>query len=389
LAVGLVLTACVSALGCVSGCASGVAPEAGVAASGEDASGAGAAALPTPAERPGDIGVVRPSHYSESALIETFDEELKLQGRGEFAYAGLENAWGVPALSEGIIYLVVQGLEGKRDARLVIGYDLVTGETREYPVDLPALKSVAATDRFLFVTSVINGSSTVARVDKQSGEVVFREFAEDFLVGITACGQRLAVFRQPDFDFTADASLLILDEELEVLSTVPLQGLGSASQMSLVAGDLLCFGASREDAGSPTGYRNTLNTYSLASGELRTLAESDHHYGFSALVAGRLVVLQSEVNVAAGNGVFVCDPQSGDALAWVGTDYMPQHLLAQDDLLYVAGLDQALGTYRLQRYRLEGDGFGDRLALVAEASLESGETLSYDYGVGGLYPSGG
>jgi hypothetical protein len=331
------------------------------------------------------VGVVRPSHYSASALIETFDAELALQGRSEFTYAGLENAWGVPSISNGVMYLVVLGLEGKRDARLVIGYNLETGEVREYPVDLPALKSVAATDRFLFVTSAINDVSTVARVDKQSGETVLKEFSGDFLVGITACGERLAVFCQPDFDFTADAELLILDEEMEVLNEVPLQGLGRASQMSLVSDDLLCFGASREDAGLSTGYRNSLNTYSLTSGELRTLAEAEYQYGFSALVGGRLVVLRSEVNVAAGNGLFVCDPQSGDELFELTTDYMPQHLLARGDALYAAGLDQALGAYRLQQYRLEGD----TLTLVTETTLDSGEVLAYDYGVSGLYASAG
>jgi hypothetical protein len=333
------------------------------------------------AENAVDVCVIRPSHYRNSALIERLDSTLKPLNRVELPYAGLENAWGMPTVSDDVMYVVAQGVEGVRDARLVIGFDPATNETREYAVDCLALKSVAATDRYLFVTSVINNISTITRVDKQSAATQSIEFAGDFLVGITACGQKLAVLRQPGFDFSGDAELLILDKEMEIRDVVVLEGRGNANEMALVSQDVVCFGTFKEDATSSTQYHNTLNLYSLATGELRTIAESDYRYGFSAASEGRLVVLQSEINVKDGNQVLVFDLLSGEPLSQTDVDYMPQHLLVKDDLLYVAGFDQARGDYRLQQYRLDDDA----LSLITEICLDSTGLSHNDYGIGGLF----
>jgi hypothetical protein len=329
------------------------------------------------------VGVIRPSHYYESAFIERFDSALELAERAEFPYAGLENAWGVPAVSNGVVYLVSQGAEGVRDSRIVIGVNLVTGETREYVVDRPALKSVAATDRYLFVTNVINDTSTITRVDRQSAEALSVDFTGDFLVGVTACEERLAVLRQPGFNFSGDAELVLLDEEMASREVISLEGLGSSANMTAVGGDTLCFGAYREDAASATQYRNTLNLYSLTTGELRTIAESDYRYGFAAVSGQYLVVLQSEVNLVEGNRILVFDPTRGQSLFETVVDYMPQYLLAQDDLLYVAGFDQALGSYRLQQYRVGDDA---SLNLIVEINLDSTGFPHDGYGVSGLIP---
>jgi hypothetical protein len=329
------------------------------------------------------VGVIRPHHDSESAFIERFDGALEPLGRTEFPYAGLENAWGVPTVSNGVVYLVAQGAEGVRDSRIVIGVDLVTGETREYVVDRPALKSVAATDRYLFVTNVINDTSTITRVDRQSVETLSVDFTGDFLVGITVCGDRLAVLRQPGFDFSDDAELVLLDEEMTPLEVISLEGSGSATTMTAVGEDTLCFGAYREDASSATQYHNTLYLYSLTMGELRTIAESAWRYGFAAVSGEYLVVLQSEVNIVEGNRILVFDPVRGQSLSETVVDYMPQYLLAQDDLLYVAGFDQVLGSCRLQQYRV---GDGASLSLIAETNLDSTGLPHDGYGVSGLIP---
>jgi hypothetical protein len=357
LAVGLVLTACVSSPSSQDGASR--------------------------AETFAGVGVIRPHHNSESAFIERLDGALKPLERTEFSYAGLENAWGVPAVSNGVVYLVAQGEDGVRDSRIVIGIDLVTGETREYLVNRPALKSVVATERYLFVTNVINDTSTITRVDRQSAETLSVDFTGDFLVGITACGEQLAVLRQPGFDFSGDAELVLLDEEMTPLEVIPLKGSGSATSMTAVGGDTLCFGAYREDASSATQYRNTLHLYSLTTGELRTIAESTNRNGFAAMSGEYLIALQSEVNLDEGNRILVFDPVRGQSLSETVVDYMPQYLLVQGDLLYVAGFDRVLGSYRLQQYRVDGDG---ALSLMAEANLDSAELPREGYGISGLIP---
>jgi hypothetical protein len=362
LAVSLVLAACVS-----------------LPPSQDDASQNSAAHTETFA----GVAVIRPHHYSESAFIERFNGALEPLERTEFPYAGLENAWGVPAVTDGAVYLVAQGVEGVRDSRIVVGVDLVTGETREYLIDRPALKSVVATERYLFVTNVINDTSTITRVNRQSAETISVDFTGDFLVGITVCGEQLAVLRQPGFDFSGDAELVLLDDEMVPLKVISLEGSGSATNMTAVGEDTLCFGAYREDTTSATQYRNTLYLYSLTTGELRTIAESAYRYGFAATSGEYLVVLQSEVNLAEGNRILVFDRARGQSLSEAVVDYMPQYLLAQDDLLYVAGFDQALGSYRLQQYRAGDDG---SLSLIAEINLNSTGFPRDGYGVGGLIP---
>jgi hypothetical protein len=279
------------------------------------------------------------------------------------------------------MYVVAQGAEGVRDSRLVIGVDLATGAVREYDVGLSALKSVAATDRYLFVTSVINGVSNIIRLDKQSADATTTTFEGDFLTGIVSCGQRLAIFRQPGFDFSLDAELLIMDEEMEVLDTILLEGLGNASSMTPITDDTLCFGAFVSDTNSSTQYRNTLNLYSLTTGELRTIAESDYQYGFAALAGEHLVVLQSEVNVSEGNRILLLNPSNGEIISQIATDYMPQYLLAKEGLLSIAGFDLTLGDYRLQRYRVDNASLG----LIAETHLDSVGFPRDDYGISGLY----
>jgi hypothetical protein len=360
LAVSLVLTACTSS-----------------PAASRDAAPHDAASVPGNE----NVYVIRPNHYRDSAFIEHLGSGLAVLERTELSYAGLENAWGVPAVSKGIVYVVAQGVEGARDARLVIGFDPITGEMHEYPVNHPALKSVAATDQYLFVTSVINNVSTITRVDKDSAKTLDAVFTGDFLVGITACGNRLAVLRQPGFDFSGDAELLILDENMELLETRALTGLGSANSMTLVAEDMLCFGTHREDAASPTHYRNALNLYSPATGEMRTIAESDYRYGFAAVDEACLIVLQSEANVADGNRIAVFDLVTGEPRSQTVTDYLPQYLLVEDGLLYVAGFDRAQGDYCLQCYRIDEGS----LSLLTETRLGSAGLPADDYGIGGLF----
>jgi hypothetical protein len=162
---------------------------------------------------------------------------------------------------------------------------------------------------------------------------------------------------------------------------IPLEGLGSATNMTAVLGDTLCFGAYREDATSATQYRNTLNLYSLTTGELRTIAESEYRYGFAAASKDYLVVLQSEANFDEGNRILVFDPSRGQSLSETVVDYMPQYLLVQGDLLYVAGFDRALGSYRLQQYRMGDDG---SLSLMVEITLDSTGLPREGYGISGL-----
>ncbi|MDR3053693.1 MAG: hypothetical protein LBU48_07530, partial [Coriobacteriales bacterium] len=131
-----------------------------------------------------------------------------------------------------------------------------------------------------------------------------------------------------------EASLLILNEDLELLETIEFGEYSYLPQITGFIGDRLYFSASFGDDGIGNSTTNQLRYFSISDSELHTIWESEWLLGYATIYRETLFVARGYENI-----IYEIDATTGTLKAEHALSYEPDYFYVSNDILYVAGYD--------------------------------------------------
>jgi hypothetical protein len=295
------------------------------------------------------VAVVKSNVSNISTFIEYYDGSLGLVAKLEYPYATLENTWGKPERSGNEVFLCNQGVEGFRTSTTVVGIDTLTGKVHEYDMGINVLQGCTATERYVYATRNLNMNSTIARVNRQTGERIQAQYPG--VLRPYVYKDRVYAFNNHASDKDDRFSLLILDEELALQSAIDYGADSYIVQATGFVDKKLYLVYSSENGSTEWADKSwLLSCFSPIDNQIDTLYESKGmRLGRIATHINTLFVLGS-ANVLGGprNKVLAIDSKSGETVAEQPLTFEPEHLYVSGDTLYVAGYDDDVnGTGRM------------------------------------------
>lgn len=319
------------------------------------------------------IAVVKSNVIIESTFIEYYDESLALINKIEYPYSTLENTWGKPERSGDEVLLAAQGIEGIRRSKVVVGLNTTTGAITEYDVGIGILKNCTANERFVYASRNLNASSAIARVDRQTGEKLRRDYPG--LLYPYAWGDKVYAFNSHRPGEPKGAHLLVLDEALDLLETIDFDDRPTIVQITgFIDGRLYFVFVPGEDTDAD---------WAVTRRNLRYLTPEDNKvHDVITLVGKRLgyvavrgttlyVLVNADVTGGSRNKIVAIDAQKGIVTGEFALSYEPSYLYLKGDVLYVTGYDDEVG-YDLVLGAYELGSTGD-ISPVGEVHFENHE----------------
>ena len=278
-----------------------------------------------------------------------YDGALAELGELRLPYAGLGGSWELPVVHGGVLFVIPEGYQGRKDERKALEIDLSTLGVRVHRIDRVGMYGIAANDDYVYACSNLNGSSYVSRCSRSGGEVVEAEERGVCVDSIVLCKDRLCAFAT-DIAAPDDRPwLYAYDLDLSLVERVDLSAFGKHQYRPLPWGGRVYFpswSGTSEDAES-----QALGSYDPATG-----ATEAFDLGRQVLEVvpwgERLVALFGDVHDDANGkttSAAVCEAterwRPGEV---VDLGYAFDHAVVRGDTLYTQS-DRTLRTYDLTR----------------------------------------
>ena len=193
-----------------------------------------------------------------------YDGALAELGELRLPYAGLGGSWELPVVHGGVLFVIPEGYQGRKDERKALEIDLSTLGVRVHRIDRVGMYGIAANDDYVYACSNLNGSSYVSRCSRSGGEVVEAEERGVCVDSIALCKDRLCAFAT-DIAAPDDRPwLYVYDLDLSLVERIDLSAFGKHQFRPLPWGGRVYFpswSGTSEDAES-----QVLGSYDPATG---------------------------------------------------------------------------------------------------------------------------
>lgn len=140
------------------------------------------------------IGIIETSGSDETSRVVLFDEDLNRVSCFRLSEASLNSVFYDPVLDRGALYAIPQGYAQEKDARKVLGIDIRDGSTVDYPIDQPAMNSVAESERYVYACNTLDGVSFISRCDKETSQVISIKEDNSYISYLVVEGNNLYSF---------------------------------------------------------------------------------------------------------------------------------------------------------------------------------------------------
>ncbi len=300
----------------------------------------------------GAIGVLETSGDDSSSRIAFYNSDLQRVHEMPLGESGLNSLFYDPVVLGGVLYVIPQGSAASKDARKVIGIDLSTLAISEYGIQKPAMNSVAASDEFVYTCNTLNGTSSINRCDKRSGEIESVDIEGVYVSYILVEGKSLYAFLS--YLDESGSAIYQYDLDLNRCSEIDISDFGSGVYRSQSDGQMLYFTTLVASDGSAGGCLAGLD---MESGNLSRVDVPENplcvkeHEGRLYVSHGKLVEGCNE------SGLSVIDTVSGEIETY-HFDHGIDQMLVNSEGLYI------LSGRRLYRYQTED------ISLIYSTALE-------------------
>lgn len=98
-----------------------------------------------------------------------YDGALAELGELRLPYAGLGGSWELPVVHGGVLFVIPEGYQGRKNERKALEIDLSTLGVRVHRIDRVGMYGIAANDDYVYACSNLNGSSYVSRCPRSGG----------------------------------------------------------------------------------------------------------------------------------------------------------------------------------------------------------------------------
>lgn len=183
------------------------------------------------------IGVVETMGNKNKSYVHWYNEDLEEVGVQKLKYANLGNTFTKPVYDADEVYLIPEGLIGKKDTQKVISINQEEFAVTEYDIPNIALQDVALTDSYLFVNSNLNFQTHLSRLDRETGEFNEEILEEAYFESMLSVDDKLYLFGTMDrgsVENITENYLYVLDADFHLLETIDLTDVGNGAYKFLL-----------------------------------------------------------------------------------------------------------------------------------------------------------
>jgi hypothetical protein len=325
------------------------------------------------------VAVILTNRQTPSTFINYYDKDLNLVASLEYPYKMIQSPWGKPEVYDATVYLTPQGTALNPTSSVVAALDLATGKIKDLDAD-GGVSNVTANERYIFGAA----SGGMGRIDKETGKVV--SIQQPGYLFPFAHEDKVYVFndqRPEDFNH---GWLFVMSEDLEVLETIDFGAESALPQTCGFIGDRLYFilVAKNLDNIPWEDLEWGLCYYSTEDSKVHTLTTvQGMRLEFVESIGSKLYVIATgDTTGDTLNKILIIDEKTGviEGECKMGS-FVPQYLLAKDNILYVGGTEGEDRTHELRSYVPDSLG----LREVGSIPLTSYDTSTIRYYIGGLF----
>lgn len=303
-----------------------------------------------------DFAAVQTSDSQDESSITYYSERGDILCYRTIDYGNLSDIFKPGIVKGSIAYLSPEGKSPQRGAHCVLAIDLNSGMQRiyEFGEKETRMLGITANERCLYVSSNLNGVSTVSKCSILSGKRTSRDIAGCIIDRLYAGENKVY-----GFGFRLEDETYILYEldadSLRVLHRIDLKTpLGPADVLQ--KGDILYFSISADLENYPKS-RTRLGCYDTRNKKVMWLDFSSHKALKDIREYENLLFLShTQLPEGTGHGVTVLNPKTGSRREFSFPENIAQMELRGDQVYFLSySGQQTEGT--IAQYRYTGDSF--------------------------------
>lgn len=183
------------------------------------------------------VGVVETMSNKNKSFIHWYDGDLDEIAVQHLKYASLGDLFIKPVYDADEVYLIPEGLIGKKDAKKVISINQADFTITEYDIPNIALQNVALTEEYLFVNSNLNYETHLSRLDRETGEFSEEIIDAAYFESMLSIDNRLFLFGMMDRGLDESITenyLYVLDTDFNLSDTIDLTDVGNGGHKFLL-----------------------------------------------------------------------------------------------------------------------------------------------------------
>ncbi|MFV0528176.1 MAG: hypothetical protein ACK5MN_05550 [Lachnospiraceae bacterium] len=128
------------------------------------------------------VGIIYSTEYLEKSKIEYFDDNMKKVAEDFYSYGYMgHNGYRNAVEFDNVLYEAPQGKAIEKDAGVIIGIDMSSGEVTEYELDRINITEFTCDKQYIYTTSNINGVNYVDRLKKEDGSISSIEISDEYI----------------------------------------------------------------------------------------------------------------------------------------------------------------------------------------------------------------
>ncbi|MDF2473421.1 MAG: hypothetical protein K0R21_1203 [Anaerocolumna sp.] len=243
------------------------------------------------------LAVIETTEQDNRSIIHYYNNELILVNTQILPYGTMGNLYYTPVIYNNVVYTIPQGLGNKKDAGIVLGMKLETGELEEYKIDQLAMNSLAVNNQFIYTSNTLNGISSISQYEISNGTVKQIDIEDVYISKLYVNAQILYAFGQTKGDNGKLITYLYtLDQSLTILDKKDISDHGSGQYKTTLIGNELYFTSSTDSDDNPS---NKLSCMSL-EGEITDIILNEQ--GPLEIIPYQDKILISHCNLAQARG---------------------------------------------------------------------------------------
>ncbi len=293
------------------------------------------------------LSVITTSGIKKESTLHFFDDELNVIGSYHLPYASVGNHFYVPEIQGHDLFLPTHGYAHLKDEEHVLHIDLSELNCTPVFVGQPGINCVSLQNGFLYTCNTLNNISYISKVDLSGEKVENALFPQIYMTKLISDETFLYAFGTVLAE-NLSSSLYILDQNMDVVDTVDLTGLGITQYKAVQDEDYLYFSNPVDSQDRPT---NRIGCFNKKSREIQSFT-LDHFMPNDLLIYNdTLLIAHYNPVTAESDGITLFDLNT-EIQTHLPLSHGIEQMVRIEDSLYIL-FEKTIYEYHVEDTNLE------------------------------------
>lgn len=160
-----------------------------------------------------DFGLVETTATADKSFISFYNDKIEKIGESEVKYGEMGSFFSPPQVYKNNMYVIPQGIDRIRDLKFIFNYDLNSGKTKKYDLDLYSMNSFCIDDTYLIGVNTINFDSNISRLNIGENSLKKITIQKEYVSEIFLNDKKLYAFSRIKTTTGRKAYLYVIDAE--------------------------------------------------------------------------------------------------------------------------------------------------------------------------------